>query len=128
MSKIYMIQNLQQILGEIKNTIAELDVSISELGRVIEAGEFISEELNADIRVQLERISSSQTGFRVQYETLGIGSIPEKMGQAEAMLEKKRRNLEDRKRYTDAVNFFMCLHSEDEKLWNCWKKENRIYL
>lgn len=115
MSKIYMIQNLQQILGEIKNTIAELDVSISELGRVIEAGEFISEELNADIRVQLERISSSQTGFRVQYETLGIGSIPEKMGQAEAMLEKKRRNLEDRKRYTDAVNFFMCLHSEDEK-------------
>lgn len=116
MSKLDEIRNLQEILGELRDTTDELESNISRLKQTMDEDAFISDELSDAVRKRLEKVQTIQKKITSQYEMLKFGPLPCSMKQVELALEENRKRLADKECYMDAVQLFMNLHSEEAEI------------
>ncbi len=116
MSGLDKIENLRQILAELREIAAKLDGNLSNLRQIIDEEKFISDELNEAIQKQLQQIRINQETFMEEYKTLEIGSVPEGIKEADNILEERQNHVKNKQRYLDAVQFFLRLHSSNQEI------------
>lgn len=115
MSKLELIDKLQQILIDLKSITSRVDASITDLKKRIEEEKFIPSELSTGIINDLEEISSIQSDLENQFEILDAGILPESISEFSSVLSEYREKAESAGRYLRALEFFLNIRSDDEE-------------
>lgn len=114
MSKLEQMDHLRQVLEELKDKAMNLRTDLAELMRMIEADEFIPEADNQSIARQLLQIHAMQKKFADSFAGLDQGAFPATIAEALGRLEQCRQEETYRRRYREAMHFFLSLRSEDD--------------
>ena len=115
MSKLELIDKLQQILNDLKSITSRVDASITDLKRRIEEEKFIPSELSTGIINDLAEISSMQSDLENQFEILDARTLPESISEFSAVLNEYKEKAESAGRYIRALEFFLNIRSDDEE-------------
>lgn len=115
MSKLELIDKLQQILNDLKSITSRVDASITDLKRRIEEEKFIPSELSTGIINDLAEISSMQSDLENQFEILDARTLPESISEFSAVLSEYMEKAESAGRYLRALEFFLNIRSDDEE-------------
>lgn len=115
MYKLETVKDLQNILKELGASIKDLDADISGLKEVLDAKEFIPDDLGDRVKKNLEEIKTKQKEFVSKHECLGLCRFTKNYAVLENDLLELEKELEDNSKYIRAVKFFLSIHSADEK-------------
>ncbi len=115
MSKSDIIIEVQKMLKDLKSITVNLDHNVSILKNFLDTEEFIPEELGNSIRDQLQEITEKQAEITSMYEKLNGQKTTMRYSVIEEDLSAIQKALEENKQYITAIEFFLDLHSENEK-------------
>ena len=113
MSKLELIEKLQQSLNDLKRFTSRVDANITNLKSLIEEEKFIPSELNTDIINDLAEINSIQNDLEARLETLDARVFPDRIPDLSAVLDEYKEKAESAGRYLRALEFFLSIRSDD---------------
>lgn len=119
------ICELHRMLEDLMKHIAMLEENIPALMQTIEAGEFIPDPVNENVRAALNQISAVQSGFAERFISLKAGEMPLKIEDAYSILENCRKKAEYTGKYFDAVSFFLSLRADDPSVQQILEERQR---
>lgn len=115
MSKSEIVKDLQDILEELRVLTIDLDNNVSSLKEVLDAREFISDNLGERTKRNLEEINMKQMEFVSKYEALDLHELSRKYAVLENELSRLQKVFEENDECIEAIKFFLSIHSDDEK-------------
>ena len=126
MSKLELIEKLQQSLNDLKRFTSRVDANITNLKSLIEEEKFIPSELNTDIINDLAEINSIQNDLEARLETLDARVFPDRIPDLSAVLDEYKEKAESAGRYLRALEFFLSIRSDDLQAQEDIEKRKRI--
>lgn len=115
MSKSEMVKDLQEVLKELRIIATDLDSNVCSLKEVLDAEEFVSDNLADGIKKNLDEIKVKQAEFVSKFEVLDLPEFSGKYSVLEKDLSELEKLFEEDTKYIRAVEFFLRIHSADEK-------------
>jgi len=107
------IRELCERIGSLLSMRGELQSAVAALASALENNFLLPEDAVFSVRDRIPAISGAQTEILEDYSRLNLGDFPETLSDALSRLEHREQEILRKARFTDAVQFFCSLTTDD---------------
>lgn len=110
-----IIDKLQSTVSHIEYEYTNMEIDLQAILEIINRQEFLQKDVIAKVEQSLQNILQLQNKCKTWLTEINVANCPAKMDDLLQILEDKKEELSQTKKFLDAWKFFMRMDSDDEK-------------
>lgn len=114
MDQVEIIDKLQNTVLDIGQEYTAMETDLQTILKIIDEREFLQKDVAARVEKSLENVLQLQTQCRAWLTQINVANCPDKMDELLGILEDKKEELSQTKKFLDSWKVFMRMDSDDE--------------